>query len=80
MLAHCDATKDLGVHFDSEVSFAHQAHVLVTGFRQRRDFHDIRKKILFFFENVRTKLEYCLLVWSPFYENHVRSIEACVLH
>uniref|UniRef100_A0A146L204 Putative RNA-directed DNA polymerase from transposon BS n=1 Tax=Lygus hesperus TaxID=30085 RepID=A0A146L204_LYGHE len=67
--------KDLGVIFDSQLTFNdHIDHVCnramkVLGFVKRSTvgFHDVDALTLLYTSLVRSGLEYCSVVWSPFY-------------
>ena len=83
-LVRVDALKDLGVHFDSKLSFSGHVEQIVSsstrmlGFiiRLSQDFQDKDVLITLFSAYVRSKLEYCSLVWNPIYDCYIKSIES----
>lgn len=76
--------KDLGVILESDLSFnAHYEMILsrankMLGFLKRscREFDNILTLIHLFCTLVRPLLEYCCVVWSPFYSTHINRIES----
>ena len=75
--------KDLGVTFDSKLSFdVHINNIVNSAFkmlgflkRNSRDFKNEKTLITLYKSFVRSKLEYCSLIWDPLYENHINQIE-----
>lgn len=75
VLSRCESIKDLGVLFDSKLSFAGHIHAKVAeasrayGFIVRNcgSFGNILTLTTLYFAFVRSKLEYCSVVWSPYY-------------
>ena len=73
--------KDLGVTFDNRLTFVPHINDVVRrslntlGFVHRscREFTEIQPLITLFFALVRSKLEYCSIVWSPLYNVHITS-------
>jgi hypothetical protein len=76
--------KDLGIYFDERLNFNYHIDIAVNkalsmlGFiiRNSRDFTNIEIFQLLFKTYVIPCLEYACLVWNPFYQCHVTSIEA----
>ncbi len=74
---------DLGVVFDEKLSFIkHIDHICNSSmkllgliFRTCRSFSDINALKMIYFSYVRSKLEYCSIVWNPIYKNHTQKIE-----
>jgi hypothetical protein len=73
----------LGVLFDEKLSFrphyesiANKSHKLL-GFiiRSTKDFKQASSTITLFYSLVRSVLEYCSPVWSPYYSVHINDIE-----
>nr|CAH7765605.1 unnamed protein product [Callosobruchus chinensis] len=82
-LKRCDDIKDLGIVFDSSMSFIPHISQIISsanrmlGFviRNRRDFVNTDVLKILYFSYVRSKLESCSLVWYPIYATHILSIE-----
>lgn len=82
-LGQCENIRDLGVTFDSRLTFTNHIRNITSsslktlGFiiRNTRSFSSIDAIMLLYFSYVRSKLEYCSLVWSPFYKVHSTEIE-----
>lgn len=82
-LARCTQFKDLGVIFDSKLTFCHHINDIVTssyrnlGFiiRNTKEFMDNNTLILLFNAFVRSKLEYASIIWSPEYAIHKLNVE-----
>lgn len=78
-----DTFKDLGVIFDSKLSFIpHMNYIVQQSFktlgficRTGRNFTSTNTIKMLFNTFVRSKLEYACVAWSPGYEAHVRNIE-----
>ena len=83
LLEKCVTFKDLGVTFDSKLSFVYHVSMVTAaayknlGFiiRNTKFFSDINSLKLLFNAFVRSKLEYASIVWSPGYDQHISSIE-----
>lgn len=85
-LQRCDSIRDLGVVFDSRLTFHdHISHISacsmrMLGFIIRNSYlfsNELALKCLYF-SFVRSKLEYCSLVWYPYYnvqKNQLESIQ-----
>lgn len=75
--------KDLGILFDSKLSFASHIDFIVSksfamiGFIRRNsgDFKDPMTLRSLYISLVRSRLEYCSFIWNPFYEVHSCKIE-----
>lgn len=82
-LSRVDTVRDLGVLFDTKLTFRpHFENILkksnrLSGFilRSTRDFKSPQSTLFLFFSLVRSVLEYCCPVWSPFYQVHIDNIE-----
>lgn len=82
-LARVTDMRDLGVTFDSQLTFkAHISEITnkaskMYGFivRKCRLFTNIKCIRMLYITYVRSVLEYCSVVWSPYYDNHKYSIE-----
>lgn len=74
---------DLGVIFDSQLTFVSHLDVIINrslrlcGFIRRvcADFTDMLAIITLFNSLVRSILEYCSVIWSPYYAFHISRIE-----
>ena len=83
LLSRFNSTKDLGVVFDSKLSFIDHIHLKVTeatkmiGFiiRNCKMFTNIKPLKILYFSYVRSKLEYGSLIWYPYYINHKLALE-----
>lgn len=79
-----DTIKDLGVTFDRNLSFNEHVNLTVSsalkslGFviRNCKGFNNVDIMKLLYFSYVRSKLEYCSLVWSPGYATYINNIES----
>lgn len=79
-----DHIKDLGVILDSKLTFKQHVSFIISkasrqlGFimRMTRDFKDIKCLTALYCSLVRSSLEYCSTVWSPYYNNAVSRIES----
>lgn len=75
--------KDLGIFFDSTLTFNYHIHNLKLtslknlGFiiRNSKDFRKIKTLTLLYYSFVRSKLEYCSIIWHPIYACQVNIIE-----
>lgn len=82
-LQKVDQVKDLGVLLDRELSFRPHYEYLISscykmiGFLSRigKDFRNPRSLILLYYSFIRSKLEYCAVIWTPFYQVHIDAIE-----
>jgi hypothetical protein len=82
-LVRVDCFQDLGVIFDSRLSFApHIEHITLKAYRMLgfvgrtcKDFNDINCFRLLYLALVRPILEYCSIIWSPYYIKYVQIIE-----
>lgn len=78
-----NSCKDLGVTFDSKLSFDMHFRNITTrayrtlGFisRSLNKFKDINTYKTLYNTYVRSIIDYCSPVWSPFYANHIKEIE-----
>lgn len=83
MIGRVSVFKDLGVTFDSKLSFVqHISEVVQSSFRalgfivrNTRDFSNSNTLKLLYYAFVRSKLEYASIVWSPFYAAHINALE-----
>lgn len=83
LLKRCDSVTDLGVQFDSKLYFTeHVVKVINEAYRMlgmiirfSRDFNATNVMFTLFYTFVRSKLEYASIVWSPWYQIHIRNIE-----
>ena len=81
-LSRSYSIKDLGVLLDSQITFVQHIDVMVASALKRLGFvlrhgMDFSPRILklLYFTFVRSSLEYCSTVWSPYYGIHVNDIE-----
>lgn len=82
-LSRVDSIRDLGVVFHQSLSFTVHIESIVcranrmAGFirRQCAEFNNVTALIHLFNSLVRPILEYCSVVWSPFYAIHIKRIE-----
>jgi hypothetical protein len=83
VLARTDTVRDLGVIFDEKLSFRpHYDYIVKRGLRllgflmrTSKEFKKLQSTLCLFFSLVRSILEYCCPVWSPYYGIHVDSLE-----
>ena len=76
--------RDLGVWFDTELSFRFHYNDIVTrtnkvvGFIQRiaKPFRNPESVLLLYKCLARSRLEYCSQIWSPFYKKHIDRLES----
>lgn len=74
---------DLGVIFDSELRFNEHISLItakafkMAGFIMRRcwEFSNIEVLMSLYFSLVRSHLEYCCVIWSPYYQIHIKRLE-----
>ena len=84
VLSRLETVCDLGVVFDSKLSFVDHINFTIAkalrmlGFiiRNCRDFVGIGTLVLLYDTYVRSRLEYASIIWEPGYEVHIRSLEA----
>lgn len=83
ILSRCTSTKDLGVIFDSGLSFVEHINIKAAEAQKMLGFI-IRNCKLFtnhnaikvlYFSYVRSKLEYASLCWNPYYASHKYTLE-----
>lgn len=82
-LSRCTSTRDLGIHFDSKLSFADHikqissAALKMLGFiiRNCKFFTNVTALKTLYFTLVRSKLEYGSLIWYPYYNVHIIALE-----
>jgi hypothetical protein len=82
-LPRSNSVQDLGVVFDSKLSFTDHIESIVNssfkslGFvlRNGRKFSDVDTLKPLYFTYVRSRLEYASIVWSPMYSIHILSLE-----
>ena len=83
VLERPEFVKDLGVTYDSKLNFIeHIAKVRASankglGFviRNSREIRDFNVMQLLYSAYVRSRLEYCSVIWNPIYQVHVEDIE-----
>lgn len=84
LLSRVDQIKDLGVILDSKLTFKQHVSYIVDKaskslglmFRITKSFTDIYCLKTLYCALVRSTLEYCSTVWSPYYQNGVLRIES----
>lgn len=77
------AFRDLGVIFDSKLSFTNHINAITSEcskslgsiIRNSRDFMKINTLKLLYFSFVRSRVEYCSVIWSPQYNVHIINLE-----
>lgn len=78
-----EQVRDLGVTFEKDMRFVSHIQnirskalrMLGFIFRNTQDFSDVTTLKTLYFAYVRSVLEYCSVVWSPYYKCHNRSLE-----
>lgn len=83
VLGRTSSMRDLGVTFDSRLSFTEHANAVtlsalrMLGFiiRTTRNFNSIQAILALYFSYVRSKLEYASIVWSPVYKFLICQLE-----
>lgn len=83
-LARVNQIRDLGIIFDSKLSFCNHVNSIVSkasralGFicRSLRNFTNIHTHKLLYYTYVRSSLEYGSVVWNPYYDSHTNTIES----
>ena len=84
ILERCTKIKDLGVTFDSRLSFCGHINTIVSSaakvlgycIRNWGSFTDINTLKLIYVSFVRSKLEYASVIWSPIYQNSKTQVES----
>lgn len=83
VLERCEKYKDLGVTFDTQLTFnCHVENICKSAFAMlgflSRNTKDLQRRALQSFYNcfVRSVLEYCAVVWNPSYHKYDDMIEA----
>ncbi|KAK9499191.1 hypothetical protein O3M35_003686 [Rhynocoris fuscipes] len=82
LINRCDIVKDLGIYIDQELTFRNHIEQIVNNslrllffiLRHSKDFNEYTTVILFT-SLVRPLLEYCTVIWSPYYSTHIKQIE-----
>lgn len=82
-LVRCTNIKDLGVIFDTKLSYTDHLNAIVNaanktlGFivRNSTSFNNVTALKCIYFSLVRSKLEYCSLIWYPHSQIHINSLE-----
>uniref|UniRef100_V5GPT7 RNA-directed DNA polymerase n=1 Tax=Anoplophora glabripennis TaxID=217634 RepID=V5GPT7_ANOGL len=83
LLARCDNVKDLGVIYDNRLSFTDHINTIINAanrslsfiVRNSSSFNDVTALKCLFYSLVRSKLEYCSLIWYPYYQIHTNKLE-----
>lgn len=83
-LKRCNSVKDLGVIMDDKFSFSNHINQMVNtayktlGFviRNSSNFNDVAALKCLYYSLVRSKLEYCSIIWYPFYRTHIDLVES----
>ena len=84
VLSRCTSSEDLGVIFDSRLTFGQHIEALVSSsmrtmglvFRNCGSFTNVTALRALFYSLVRSRLEYCSLVWYPIYQTHIAALES----
>lgn len=84
ILERCTNYKDLGINFDTKLSFTYHINEMVRSaskllgffFRNWRGFENISVVKLLYVSFIRSKLEYGSLIWFPIYQNSIVQIES----
>lgn len=82
-LTRVDSIKDLGVTFDTKLDFSIHIDAVISkayrmlGFMKRctKDFSNVQAIKTLYFSLVRSNLEYCCLIWDPYYNNQTKILE-----
>ena len=82
-IKRCTEFRDLGIIMDSRLSFVPHINNInckalkMLGFviRTTKDFKNTDCMFLLYFAYVRSILEYCTLVWDPYYNIHISALE-----
>jgi ribonuclease P/MRP protein subunit RPP40 len=85
---HCLLTRDnmicdLGITFDTRLTFSNHINVIVSGalrslgfiIRCTKNFSDIRSLNMLYFAFVRSRLEYGSIIWSSNCQTHIQNLE-----
>lgn len=83
VLERCNQFKDLGVTFDTTLSFIPHINSVVAqclkllGFiiRNTRSFENVCALKMLYYAFIRSKLEYCSIIWSSCYNVHSNSVD-----
>lgn len=83
ILPRVELINDLGIVFDTKLRFNNHINFILAkafkmaGFIMRRctEFSNIEVLKSLYFSLVRSHLEYCCIVWSPYYQTHIKRIE-----
>nr|CAH7714539.1 unnamed protein product [Callosobruchus chinensis] len=81
-LVRTDHIKDLGIYFDKQLSFNDNiSHTVASAFsmygfitRNCKSF-DIDVLLLLYYSLIRSKLEYCSMIWSPIYDVYKQTVD-----
>lgn len=84
VLVRVDEMCDLGVTYDTKLNFNRHVHNIVKssckmlGFiiRNTRNFINLQPIFCLYFAFVRSKLEYCSIIWNPLYFKNINLIES----
>lgn len=84
VLDRCVSIKDLGVYFDDKFTFTEHIQKITStavqtlGFiiRNCKYFSNLTSLKTLYFSLVRSRLEYCVLIWFPYYNIYKMDIEA----
>jgi Reverse transcriptase (RNA-dependent DNA polymerase) len=84
MLENNPTPKDLGVLFDSRLSFTPHINQTISSakrmlgliFRNSKDFSNQKSFLTLYEAFVRSRLEYGCLIWAPIYAVHIQAIES----
>lgn len=84
ILLRVNSITDLGIIFDQKLTFIEHINNLCSdaskslGFiiRNCREFTDLNSIKILYFSYVRSKLEYCAIIWNPLYSCHKQLIES----
>lgn len=84
VLERCSIVKDLGITFDSTLTFSHHVKQMVSAayrtygfiYRNCRDFSNVNCLLLLYNSHIRTRLEYGAMIWYPIYQIHINTVES----
>lgn len=82
-LKRVEEVLDLGILMDTKLYYNNHINLIVSkslkiiGFiyRNSKEFKNVKTILMLYFSFVRSKLEYCALIWSPFYNECINKIE-----